>query len=170
MATSYTLESQCFRERKASTPSFSDRKVKCRSHRQMRLFPRSQPVTYSSDLLIYSLNTTPFLIPSVTEVIIHHLTHFCKILFISRTTTLCMKWSHLLLLLQLKKRYKEALFSSWARQSVPSSISTAAARRVFTKTSRCTEVSMGLASSSKDVNHRCLLPQALVWGEALHDL
>lgn len=45
-----------------------------------------------------------------------------------------MKWSHLLLLLQLEKnQHKEALFTSWARQSVPSSISTAAARRAFTK-------------------------------------
>lgn len=53
-----------------------------------------------------------------------------------------------------EKRYKEALFTSWARQSVPSSISTAAARKVFTKTSWRTKVSMGLASSTKDGNHR----------------
>lgn len=51
-----------------------------------------------------------FLSLSVTEVITHHLTHFCKILFTSRTTTVGMKWSHLLLLLQLKKGIKR-LFS-----------------------------------------------------------
>lgn len=131
--------------------------------------PPSRWACFQAHSLSPTALTCWFTALSVTEVITHHLTHFCKILLISRTT-LGMKRSHLLLLLQLEKKYKEALFTSWARQSEPSSISTAAARRVFTKPSRCTKVSMGLASSTEDVNHRCPLPQPLVWGQALQDL